>query len=165
MSAGARFEEARSLATKGNAAGALAVLDALLDEEPDHLAALLFKAQLLLESRASDAALALYERAARTAPRSAEAWNELARCLHALGRHEEGLAAAEQARGLLGEGENARHAASVYLTLVWCLRELRRYKEALAAAAEGLARMPDAVLAEYATLVEQEWAHAERERC
>ena len=53
----------------------------------------------------------------------------------------------------------------MYLTLVWCLRELRLFKEALAAAEEGLAAVPDAVLAQYASLVEQELAEAEKEEC
>jgi tetratricopeptide (TPR) repeat protein len=94
-----------------------------------------------------------------------EALNDLARALHELGRNEEALGPAEQARALLGDPQQARHAGMVCLTLLWCYRELRRYKEALAAAEEGLARTPDAVLAEWATVVEQELAHAERERC
>ena len=60
---------------------------------------------------------------------------------------------------------NDRQAAPVYLTLVWCLRETRRLREALAAAEEGLRRTPDAVLAEWAGVVEQELAEAEKERC
>ena len=66
---------------------------------------------------------------------------------------------------LLGEGDNFRYAGSVYLTMVWCLRELRRYREALAVAEEGLRRTPDAVLAQWATQVEEDLARAERERC
>jgi tetratricopeptide (TPR) repeat protein len=98
-------------------------------------------------------------------PRSAQARNALARCLHALGDDAGALESAEEARRLLGEGDNFRHAAPVYLTLVWCLRERRRFKEALAMAEEGLARVPDAVLAEWAAVVEQELAEAEKERC
>jgi tetratricopeptide (TPR) repeat protein len=99
------------------------------------------------------------------APASAEAWNDRARCLHALGRHDEALPAAERARALLADPENAVHAPTVYLTLVWCLREKRMYREALAAAEECLARTPDAVVAEWAGQIEQELAEAERERC
>jgi hypothetical protein len=75
------------------------------------------------------------------------------------------LSAAETARRLLGEDDNYRQTAPVYLTLVWCLRELRLFKEALAVAEEGLAAIPDAVLAQYASLVEQELAESEKERC
>ncbi len=53
----------------------------------------------------------------------------------------------------------------MYLTIVWCLRELERLPEALAAAEEGLRRTPDAVLAEWASVVEQELAESEKERC
>jgi len=101
-----------------------------------------------------------HRRAVASAPRSAEALNGLARCLHALGRDAEGLEAVQAARGLLDEADNFREAGPVYLTLVWCLREMRRYKEALAAAEEGLARCPDAILAQWASLVEEELAEA-----
>jgi tetratricopeptide (TPR) repeat protein len=165
MDPGAELERARWLALEGGAEAALRVVEALLDEHPDHAAAVRLKAELLLKTGAQEAALALYERAARLAPRSVEALNDLARTLHELGRHEEALGPAEQARALAREPGNARLAPAVYLTLVWCYRELRRYREALAAAEEGLARTPDAVLAEWATTVEQELALAERERC
>jgi tetratricopeptide (TPR) repeat protein len=160
-----RFERARFLAVSGRGEEAHAALDEVLAADPDDLAALLLKAGLLLEARDGEDALVLYERAAQAWPRSAEAWNGLARGLHALGRDRPALAAAEEARRLLGEADNLRHAAPVYLTLVWCLRELRLFKEALAVAEEGLAVIPDAVLAQYASLVEQELAEAEKERC
>jgi tetratricopeptide (TPR) repeat protein len=160
-----RLERARFLAVSGRGEEAHAALDDVLAADPDHLAALELKAGLLLETRDGEAALVLYERAARVWPRSAEAWNGLARGLHALGRDLPALAAAQEARRLLGEADNFRHAAPVYLTLVWCLRELRLFKEALAVAEEGLAVIPDAVLAQYASLVEQELADAEKERC
>ena len=160
-----RFERARFLAVSGHGAEAHSALDEILGAEPSHLGALLLKAGLLLEARDGEEALFLYERAAHAWPRSAEAVNGLARGLHALGRDELALAAAEEARLLLGEADNFRHAAPVYLTLVWCLRELRLFKEALAVAEEGLAVIPDAVLAQYASLVEQELAEAEKERC
>ena len=161
----AELAHARGLALRGQIEEALQVVDAVLDEQPEHVPAVRLKAELLGKSGASESALALYERAARLAPRSVEALNDLARALHELGRNEEALDPAEQARALLGDPQQARHAGMVYLTLLWCYRELRRYKEALAAAEEGLARTPDAVLAEWATVVEQELAHAERERC
>ncbi|PYQ40599.1 MAG: hypothetical protein DMF77_17970 [Acidobacteria bacterium] len=109
--------------------------------------------------------LALNDRAARLWPRSAAALNALARCFHALGRDAEGVEVARAALAVLDEGDNGAQAAAVYLTLVWCLRELRRYKEAIAAAEEGLARMPDAVLAQWASRIEEELVEAEKERC
>jgi len=159
------FDRARALAVSGRREDALSALDLILEGDPDHLGALQLKAGLLLEAREADAALALYERATRAWPRSAEAWNGLARGRHALGRDHEALAAAEEARRLLGEGDNVGQAAPVYLTLVWCLRELRLFKEALAMAEEGLAAIPDAVLAQYASLVEEEMIEAEKEEC
>ena len=160
-----RFERARFLALSGRREEADLALDELLAADPDHLGALVVKAGLRLESRDEDAALALYERATAAWPRSSEAWNGLARGLHSAGHDRRALAAAQEARRLLPEGDNLRHAAPVYLTLVWCLRELRLFKEALAVAEEGLAVIPDAVLAQYASLVEQDLAAAEKERC
>ena len=159
------FDRARSLAASGRRDEALLALDAILAADPDHLGALHLKAELLLEDRRHEDAMLLYERGTRAWPRFAEAWNGLARHLHALGRDHEALRAAEEARRLLPEGENFRHAASVYLTLVWCLRERRLFREALAAAEEGLATTPDAVLAQYASLVEEELTEAEKEEC
>ena len=159
------YEEARLLAARGELEHALALLDSILEHNADHLGALLLKASLLVESRGAEAALELYDRAVRDAPHSAEAHNDRARCLHALGRDEEALAVAERARGLLEEGDNYKQGAPVYLTLLWCLRELRKYREALALAEEGLARWPDAVLAQWASLVEEELAEAEKEEC
>jgi tetratricopeptide (TPR) repeat protein len=163
--AAARFEDARLLAAQGRAEDALSALEALLIGEPDHVPALLLRGQLLVERREGESAQQLYERATRLAPESSEAWNGLARCLHALGRDEEALRAAERARELLPRGENFRHASPVYLTLVWCLREMRRYREALAVADEGLERCPDAILAQWAGTVEEELAEAEKEEC
>ena len=159
------FDRARALVVTGRRDEAAAAVDEILRAHPDHLGALQLKAGLLLEDREGDSALELYERAARAWPRSAEAWNGLARGLHALGRDREALSAAEAARRLLGEDDNFLQTAPVYLTLVWCLRELRLFKEALAVAEEGLAAIPDAVLAQYASLVEQELAESEKERC
>ena len=99
------------------------------------------------------------------APESAAGWNGQARQLRALGRPSEALAAAERARALLSHGENFVQTGPVYLTLVWCLRDERRFQEALALADEGLQRSSDAVLAEWATQIEEEWAAAEKERC
>jgi tetratricopeptide (TPR) repeat protein len=159
------FEDARLLAARGRTQDAFAALDQVLREEPEHVPALLLRAALLLECREGEAALALHERAAALAPDSAEAWNGLARCLHALARDDEALRAAERARAVLPLGENFRQTSAVYLTLVWCLRERRRFKEALAAAEEGLARCSDAVLAQWAGVVEEELAEAEKEEC
>jgi tetratricopeptide (TPR) repeat protein len=161
----ADFDRAQLLAARGSVAEALGAVDDLLAEDPVHVPALLLKAGLLLDSRDGEAALALYRRAAAASPRSAEALNGVARGLHVLGRDDEALAVAESARRLLGEGDNFRFAAPVFLTIVWCLREKRRFREALAAADEGLSRCPDAILAQWASLVEEELAEAEREEC
>jgi tetratricopeptide (TPR) repeat protein len=160
-----RVRRARILGGIGRRPEAEPLLDGVLAEEPLHPGALLLKASFHAEDREWDRAHALYERAARAWPRSAEARNELARCLHALGRDEEALEEARAARVVLDEGDNFRFAAPVYLTLVWCLRELRRYREAIAAAEEGLERVQDAVLAQWATQVEGELAEAEKEEC
>jgi tetratricopeptide (TPR) repeat protein len=162
--AAGEFEEARRLAVLGRPQAG-AALDAVLARAPRHVGALLLRATLLLEERRDEAALVLCRRAVEAAPRSAEALNGVARCLHALGRDEEGLAAAREAQAVLDDGDNALQAAAVYLTLVWCLRELRRHPEALAAAEEGLNRCPDGVLAHWASVVEEEVARAERQRC
>jgi tetratricopeptide (TPR) repeat protein len=159
------LDRARMLAVRGSIAEARAVLDEILADDAAHVGALLLKASLLIESREEQEALVLSRRAAVVAPRSAEVLNGVARCLHALGRDDEAVDAARQALALLGEEDNFRHAAPVYLTLVWCLRQMRRYKEALALAEEGLARTPDAVLAQWASVVEEELAEAEKEEC
>jgi protein O-GlcNAc transferase len=165
MRTAASVDDARLLAARGRVDEALAALDALLADDPDHVSALLLKAGLLLESREGERALATFERAVQAAPRSAEALSGLAQGLHALGRDDDALSVAEKARGLLGEGENFRYTAPVYLTILWCLRDKRRFREALAAAEEGLARCPDAILAQWASQVEEELAAAEKERC
>jgi tetratricopeptide (TPR) repeat protein len=159
------FIDAQMLVSKGETQEAHRSLDELLAAEPAHLGALLLKARLLLEARKDPEALIVLDRAATAWPRSAPALDARARCLHALGRNEEALAQAQEARALLNEGDNFRHAGCVYLTMVWCLRELRRYREALEVAEEGLRRTPDAVLAQWATQVEEDVARAERERC
>jgi tetratricopeptide (TPR) repeat protein len=160
-----RLREAQILVACGRHAEAEAELDGILAREPEQPAALLLKATVLLEKRQDLAAMELCRRAVAVTPRSAEALNALARCLHALGRDEEALAIAQQAREVLGEGDNFRETAPVYLTLLWCLRELRRYREAVALAEEGLLRSPDAVLAQWASIVEEELAESEQERC
>lgn len=159
------FDAARLLAMRGETDAALRALDAILEREPGHLDALLLKAGVLMQSRDEDAALLHFARAAALDPQSAEALNGHARCLHALGRDQEALSLALEARGQLGRGENFRHAGPVYLTLVWVYREMRRYREALQMAEEGLDRCPDAVLAQWASVVEEELAAAQQERC
>jgi tetratricopeptide (TPR) repeat protein len=159
-----RVAEARVEAVRGDPERAFAVLGGVLAAEPDHLEALLLLAALSLQEREEERALALFERAVALAPRSVEARNGLARCLHALGRDELALATANEAKRLLASGD-LRQASAVYLTLVWCLREQRRWREALAAAEEGLERSPDAVLAQWASVVEEELAEAEKDRC
>jgi len=159
------FLDAQMLVSKGQTQEAHCSLDELLAAEPAHLGALLLKARLLLEARKDPEALIVLDRAVTAWPRSAPALDARARCLHALGRDEEALAQAQEARALLNEGDNFRHTGSVYLTMVWCLRELRRYREALEIAEEGLRRTPDAILAQWATQVEEDVARAERERC
>jgi tetratricopeptide (TPR) repeat protein len=161
----AAFDEARLLAARGELSDAEGALDAILERSPAHVGALLLKASLRLEQREGEQALSFFRRAVELAPRSAEALNGLARCLHALGRDTEGLDVAQAARESLAVGDNFRHTAPVYLTLLWCLREQRRFKEALAVAEEGLARTPDAVLAQWASVVEEELAEAEKDEC
>jgi tetratricopeptide (TPR) repeat protein len=165
VDAGAQFDRARILAGVGRVAEATAMLDSLLESDPAHQGALLLRADLHAEERESEKALVLNQRAAKLWPRSAEALNALARRLHTLGRDPDALKTAHDARAVLGEGENFTQTAAVYLTLVWCLREMRRYKEAIAVAEEGLARMPDAVLAQWATQIEEELVEAEKEEC
>ena len=165
MDAAAAFDRARLLTATGRVSEAVPLLAEILENDPAHLGALILRASLHAEDRQWEEALALRERAAHLWPRSAEALNALARAFHALGRDEEALACAQKARALLGEGDNFVQTAAVYLTLVWCLRELRRFREAIAVAEEGLQRMPDAVLAQWATQIEEEMVAAERERC
>ena len=159
------FERARFLAARGDVGEARQALAAVLRAEPSHLGAHLLRARLLLEDRDGEGALALFDHAVLTWPGSAEARNERARCLHALGRQEDALAEAERARALLDEGGNLSQVAPVYLTLVWCLREMRRFREALLLADEGLARVPDAILANWAATVEEELAESQKEEC
>jgi tetratricopeptide (TPR) repeat protein len=160
------FERARFLAARGEVGGARDALEAALRAEPGHLGAHLLRARLLLEEdREGERALCLFDQAVLAWPRSAEARNERARCLHALGRHEAALAEAERARALLDEGDNLPQVGPVYLTLVWCLREMRRFREALLLADEGLARVPDAILADWAATLEEELAEAQKEEC
>jgi tetratricopeptide (TPR) repeat protein len=159
------FTRAQLLVSRGEAQEAHRHLDALLAADPAHLGALLLKGRLLLEARRDEEALRVADRAVAAWPRSAAALDARARCLHALGRDEEALAHGREALALLGEGDNFRHAGSVYLTMVWCLREMRRYREALEVAEEGLRRTPDAVLAQWASQVEEDIVRAERERC
>jgi tetratricopeptide (TPR) repeat protein len=163
--AAATIEDARLLVARGRLEEARPLVDELIARDPTLAPAWLLKGGMLLEERREQEALAAFEAAAAAAPRSAEALNGLARCLHSLGRDLEAVSVASRARELLGEGDNFRQAAPVYLTLVWVFRELRRYREALEMAEEGLARAPDAILAQWATTVEEELALAEREEC
>jgi tetratricopeptide (TPR) repeat protein len=159
------FDRARVLAAMGRVPEAIALLDDVLEADPAHRGALLLRATLHGEEREWEKALELNQRAARLWPRSAEALNSLARCLHALGHDQEALKTAHEARAVLGEPDNFAQTAAVYLTLVWCLREMRRYREAIAVAEEGLMRMPDAVLAQWATQIEDELVASEKEEC
>jgi tetratricopeptide (TPR) repeat protein len=153
------------LAARGGVGEALEAVDAILADEPENQGALLLKARLLLERRDGEEALEVLRRAVALHPSSCETKDALARCLHALGHDVEALEVARGARELLDQGENFRHAGAVYLTIVWCLREQRRLREALAVAEEGLARCADAVLAQWASLVEEELAESEKEEC
>lgn len=165
MTGGPALESARTLAALGRGAEARATLDAILLHDPGHAAALVLLGEVLLHERDPEGALAAASRAAAGEPDSAEARNLEARALHALGRDEEALASARTAQALLARPESFRQVAPVYLTLVWCLRALGRLRDALQAAEEGLRRTPDAVLAEWAGVVEQDLAEAEQERC
>jgi tetratricopeptide (TPR) repeat protein len=158
-------DDVRVLIARGQLDEALVALDGVLAADTGNVDALLLKAAVLFERRREEEALALCRAAVAGDPQSAEARNALALGLHAVGRHEDALLAAQAARDLLPQGENFRHAASVYLTLVWCLRDLRRLREAVAMAEEGLLRCPDAILAQWATVVEEELEESEQERC
>lgn len=161
----ASLDDARVLAAQGEWTAALALIETLLQREPANVGALLLKAGVLLQSREEQAALTHFERASALAPSSAEAHNGLARCLHAVHRNDEALARALFSLELLARPENFSQIAPVYLTLVWIHREMRRFKEALRAAEEGLARCPDAVLAQWASVVEEELEEAQQDRC
>lgn len=165
MTASEACARARLSLARGDEEAARAAIEEALGLEPDHVGAVLLRAELHLLARESEAALRLHHRATELLPRSSEAWNALARCRHALGDDGGALQAAEEARRLLGEGDNFLQAGPVYLTLLWCLREMRRYREALDVAEEGLARVPDAILAQWAATVEEELAEAQKERC
>jgi tetratricopeptide (TPR) repeat protein len=159
------FDDARMLAARGELGEARSALEAILASEPGHVPALLLKGSVLLQQREEEEALRTFSRAAALQPHACEALNGLARCLHTLGRNEDALAVAEAAKDLLGKGDNFRETGPVYLTLVWCLRDMRRFKEALAVAEEGLARCADSVLAQWASVVEEELAEAQKEEC
>jgi tetratricopeptide (TPR) repeat protein len=157
--------EARLLLAQDRIAEAASMVEEMLEADPAHEGALLLLAEIRTASAREEDALRLYRRAVDRHPGSAEARNGLARGFHALHEDDQALAAAYEARRLLDTGDNARHAAAVYLTLVWCLREKRMLREALAAAEEGLNRVSDAVLAQWAGTIEEELAEAEKERC
>jgi tetratricopeptide (TPR) repeat protein len=159
------LDEARLLAAQGEWSASLRAADTVLEAEPTHLPALLLKAGVLLQSRKEDEALSHFERATALSPQSAEAENGLARCLHSMGRNEEALVRARHARELLKQPDNFAQTAPVYLTLLWVHRDMRQYKEALAAAEEGLSRCADAVLAQWASVVEEELEQAQQDRC
>jgi tetratricopeptide (TPR) repeat protein len=165
MTASEACARARLSLARGDEKGAGAAVEEALGLDADHVGALLLKAELLLLAREGEAALRLNQRVTELLPRSSEAWNALARCRHALGDDPRALEAASVARSLLGEAHNFLQAGPVYLTLLWCLREMRRYQEALDVAEEGLARVPDAILAQWAATVEEELAAAQKERC
>jgi tetratricopeptide (TPR) repeat protein len=162
---GRDLAEARLLLAQDRIAEAASVVDGILEADAAHEGALLLLAEIRMASAREEDALRLYRRAVEQHPGSAEARNGLARGLHALHEDDLALAAAREARRLLDTGDNARHAAAVYLTLVWCLREKRMLREALAVAEEGLQRVSDAVLAQWAGTIEEELAEAEKERC
>jgi tetratricopeptide (TPR) repeat protein len=157
--------EARLLWARGDLKGARRIVETRLAREPQDSAAWLLMGELSLHDRDEEGALAAYRKAVAAAPGSSAAWNALARCFQAAGAVQEALAAARRAQACLSEGENFRETGPVYLTLVWCLRDLRQFKEALEAAEEGLARSPDAILAQWASVVEEEYAEAEKEEC
>jgi tetratricopeptide (TPR) repeat protein len=156
---------ARLLAADGRRDAAAERIDLLLAEQPRCVAALLLRGDLWDLRREPAAALRAYEQAAVAVPESAAAWNGQARQLRLLERRAEAFAAAEHARTLLSHGDNFVETGPVYLTLLWCLRDERRFREALALAEEGLRKSSDAVLAEWATQIEEEWTNAERDRC
>jgi tetratricopeptide (TPR) repeat protein len=161
----AELTRARLLSAEGELSAALRLLETVLEREPNAVPALLLKGGVQLQLREEDAALRSFARAAALATGSAEARNGLARCLHAMGRDDEALQDALAARALLERPENFAQTAPVYLTLLWVHRAQRRYKEALEAGQQGLALCADAVLAQWASVVEEELEEAQQERC
>jgi tetratricopeptide (TPR) repeat protein len=149
--AAAAFDRARFLAATGEPSEALAVVEDVLSEDPRHLGAVLLKSSLLIELRRDEEALALCEAAAGSWPGSAEALNAL----------EAGM----RAKAVLRDGDNFRETGPVYLTLVLALREQGRLDEALRLAEEGLRLVSDAVLAHWASVVEEEWSGSRKDRC
>lgn len=160
-----RLKQARFHSARGDLSLALESVAPLLEDPRLRPEALLLKGEVLMQMRELDDAHEAFVRAAREAPTSCAALNGLARCLHALGHDDEAVEVALRAWTLLDRGDAHRHGAAVALTLLWCLREQRRYREALDFAEQGLGRWPDAVLAQWASVVEEELAEAERERC
>jgi tetratricopeptide (TPR) repeat protein len=158
-------DEARVLAARGERPAAIAALSRVLGEDPDRVEALLLRGRLLLDERDAAAARRDLERAVALAPGSAEALNGLARCRLADGALDAAQQLAGRALERLAEGDNYIQTGPVYLTLVWCLREQRRFREALALINEGLLHCDDALLAEWASTLEDELAEAEQERC
>lgn len=168
MSAGetrADLAEARYRAARGDLTPALELVDELLRAEPDNAGALVLRSSLLVSLRRELEAIECSSAAVAAAPSTAETWNGLARALHAAGRDPEALEAAVRAESLLSDPANARFGSAVYLTLVWIHRELRQFREAVSWAEKGLQRSPDAVLAQWASEVQQEWEKAEQEEC
>ena len=160
-----RLERFRVLLARGESGEAEGLLAAHLAQHPDDEEALLLHGTVLLEQRRDPAALDCFRRAVSLAPDSVRAVNGLARCLHTLARDSEALEMAERGRALLRLPANAREVGPSSLTLLWCLRALHRLPEAAAAAEEGLSRTPDVVLAQWASVVEEELAEASQERC
>jgi tetratricopeptide (TPR) repeat protein len=159
----ALLDDAQVLLARGETKTALDTIGRVLAAEPENVRALLLRARSLEQGR--EDAEAAYADVVRAAPRSSEALNALALYLHRLSRDEEALDVARRAEAVLSEGDNFRHAGPVYLTLVYCLRAQNKLREALGEAERGLLRSHDAVLAQWASVVEEELAEAEKERC
>lgn len=82
-------DKAEALAALGRGAEALAPLDAVLEEAPQDVSALLLRARLRREAGEPEAALTDAETAARLAPEAPEAWLEAGAAQAALGRKPE----------------------------------------------------------------------------
>jgi tetratricopeptide (TPR) repeat protein len=96
----ARLRLARTLLLRNRPAESLKVLDALLDTDPENLAASGSKAAALGSIGEYDQAIALYERLIGQSPDKAGIWMSYGHLLNTVGRAEESIAAYRRAIGI-----------------------------------------------------------------
>jgi choline-sulfatase len=130
-----RFERAHVEQLSGNAAAALADLEALVAADPPNPVFRAKLAQDLRERGQLDRAIPLYRRAAADAPADPEAWYNLAACLQEAGRLREARAAIETALRL-DPGRAEAHNTLALLLLAERRPEEARRELAIAVAAD-----------------------------